>query len=429
MRVLISAAETSSDAHGAQLLLALRDGAGAGESIEAFGVGGPKLQAAGLDAVVDARELLAMGFSEVFERLPRIFRALRSVELAARDRRPDVAVVIDYPEFHFRLARRLRAQGVPVVYYIPPKVWVWRKRRVRVLKERFARVLSILPFETEFYAREGVPVSYVGNPLVDELPLSLTRAEARLRLGLREDDHVLAMLPGSRPSEIRQHVDLLLDAAVRGAALLRGRGALGAQERLVVLVPFPVTSDLASVRARVEGWLKRASGGTGLGDRFILDVRVSQGDAAECMVAADAGLIKSGTSTLEAALLGCPHAIVYKPNRLTEWLFKHVVRYRGPVGLSNLVANAGAERADGVSPGDLLVHEILCSDATVEAISVEIAELLGNPSRREELKQGLALVRARIVAGGESPSAAAAREVFRVVESERARAEPGARDG
>jgi lipid-A-disaccharide synthase len=410
LKILISAAETSSDAHGAELLRALR---AEGGEVQAFGVGGPKLQDAGLRAVVDAREMLAMGFLEVIGRLPRILRSLRTVTEAAAAERPDVAVVIDYPDFHFRLARRLKTLGIPVVYYIPPKVWVWRKKRMRVLRDSFARVLSILPFEVPFYEQEHVPVKYVGNPLVDELPLRLTREDARARIGLDEGQKVLVLMPGSRPSEIKRHVELLLDAATRAAAVLRSKNVLHDPERLIVLMPFPVTSELAQVRDQVDAWLRRSSGRV---PGFILDVRVSQGDAPECLVAADAGLIKSGTSTLEAALLGCPHGIVYKPNWLTAWAFKHLVRYKGPVGLSNLVAGWSPERP-------LLVHEILCGDASVSSLSEEMVSLLSDPLRARELREGFLILREKILGGALgshiSPSTLAAREVLAVVRESR----------
>lgn len=373
-------------------------------------MGGPRLQAAGLRAIVDARELLAMGFVEILGRLPRVFSALRQITEAARISKPDVAVVIDYPDFHFRLARRLNRLGVPVVYYIPPKVWVWRKKRIRRLRESFVKVLSILPFEVPFYEKENVPVTYVGNPLADELPLQMTRDQARTKLHLAQNARVVVLMPGSRPSELKLHVEVMLDAANRAAALLRAKGTLGPAEKLVVLMPFPVTSNLAQLRARVDQWLRRASGGTsGFASRFILDVCVSQGDAAECLIAADAGLIKSGTSTLEAALLGCPHTIVYKTNLLTELIYRLFIRYQGPVGLSNLVA--------GWTPGKpLLVREVLLSDVKVETLCDEIVALLTDSARRERLSQGFAAMRKRVFeVGASSPSATAAREILSVI--------------
>ena len=421
MKILISAAEASSDAHGAELLRALQaelrgsGGLGAAEVpevIEAFGLGGPKLQAAGLRAVVDARELLAMGFIEILGRLPRIFSALRRLSDEASLQKPDVAVVIDYPDFHFRLARRLKRLQVPVVYYIPPKVWVWRKGRIRRLRESFVKILSILPFETPFYEKEKLPVVYVGNPLADELPLGLGRGAARAGLGVAPEARALVLMPGSRPSELKLHVEVMLDAATRAAALLRSGRRLAATEKLIVLMPFPVTSDLAALRARVDQWVKRASGGSA---NFILDVRVSQGDAAECLVAADAGLIKSGTSTLEAALLGCPHAIVYRTGWLSEFLYRLLVRYKGPVGLTNLVA--------GCKPGEpLLVSEVLLTSVTVKALCGEIVGLLTDEAGRERMLSGFARLRETVLggaatqqAGTPGPSRRAALEVLGVV--------------
>ncbi|MGK5081835.1 lipid-A-disaccharide synthase [Bdellovibrionota bacterium FG-1] len=399
-KVLISAAETSSDAHGAELLRALKI---LDPTVEAFGVGGPRLQGVGLRTWVDARELLAMGFFEIFSRLPRILRALKKVGKLAAIEKPDVAVVIDYPDFHFRLARRLRTLGIPVVYYIPPKVWVWRKNRIRILKEQFAKVLSILPFEVEFYQREKVPVCYVGNPLVDELPLEMTREQARNRLDLSLQKQALVVMPGSRPSEIRRHLGLMLDAAKQAAVQLRVRQKLKPDERLVVLMPFPVTSDIETVRAQADEWVKKQKDAD-----LLLDLRVSQGDAHECLVAADAGLIKSGTSTLEAALLKCPHVIVYKPNWVTEFIYRHWIRYPGPVGLSNLIAGWSPENP-------FLITELLCSDATVEALAVEALGLLLDPEKKQRQLDGFSAIREKILpAGGESPSAMAAREVLGV---------------
>ncbi len=231
--------------------------------MSAFGIGGPALQAAGLEPIVDARELLSMGFSEVLSRLPRILRALARIEDASRERKPDLAIVIDYPDFHFRLARRLKRQGVRAVYYIPPKVWVWRKSRVRVLRELFERVLLIFPFEAPFYQSSGVPFRYVGNPLLNELPLGRTRDEARARLGLPEEGaRTLVLMPGSRPAEVKRHLELMLDATVRAAAVLRQKGALGRDERLIVGVAFPETADRAAMEARLAGWSRRAPNGS-----------------------------------------------------------------------------------------------------------------------------------------------------------------------
>lgn len=410
MKILISAAEASSDAHGAELLKALQ---AQEPGIDAFGIGGPKLRAAGLRVLVDARELLAMGFGEILSRLPRIFSALSSVAQAAERERPDAAVVIDYPDFHFRLARRLHARGIPVIYFIPPKVWVWRKGRLALLKRYFARVLSILPFEVPFYERERVPVTYVGNPLVDQLPLELSREQARAQLGLGADELALLIMVGSRPSELKLHLEFMLDAVARAA---EARGIA----RLRVLLPFSVTTELDPIRERVQRW--RSAGAAPETARARLEFRISQGDAPVCMRAATAGLVKSGTSTLEAALMRCPHAVVYKTNLITEWIFRFLIRYRGPVGLVNLVY--------GWEPGrPFLVRELVAEKATPEGLVEETSRLLGDAEYRAHLAAGMEQVRARILAGagegaGTGPSARAAAEVLAVARAARS-AGPG----
>lgn len=404
MKILISAAETSSDQHGAQLLKALqRECAQRGETLDAFGIGGPALSQAGLRVLIDARTLLVMGFTEVVGRLPTIFRSLKIVAESAAVEKPDVAVVIDYPDFHFRLAKRLKQQGVPVIYFIPPKIWAWRKGRIKILRERFERVLSILPFEVDFYRREKMPVTYVGNPLVDELPLKLTRSEARKHLGLSEQDTVFVIMPGSRPNELKYHLDLMLSSALMASYKIFKQNG----KKLTVLLPLPQTSDLGSVQKRVDEWKARNSD---FSETLVL--RLSQGDAHECMVAADAGLIKSGTSTLEAGVLGCPHTIIYKTNRLSHFIFHYLIRYKGPVGLVNLVA--------GWSEGKpLLIHEILHYGQTPEELSEELLSIYQNPERRSQIIEGLARVRKAIVGEneGKSPSEVAAKEIIEWVRS------------
>ncbi len=339
-----------------------------------------------------------MGFSEILTRLPRALRALRTVAREAKVERPDVAVVIDYPEFHFRLARRLKSAGVPVVYYIPPKIWVWRRGRIRVLREVFARVLFIFPFERELYARERLKAVYVGNPLIDELPLGLTRQEARARLGLPQDARVLVLMPGSRPSELGRHVPLMSGAAKGVARRLGERGV-----RLQTVLALPATIEPAAVR-RIE-----ADSG----------LRVVVGEAHAALVAADAGLIKSGTSTLEAALLGCPHAVVYRTGRSTSWIFRNLVRYRGPVGLVNLVGGPGGTWRKG---DPYVARELLLEDATETALAEEALALLTDPAKAGSQREAFARIRGLFTEGdrpGEGPSVRAAREVLAVARERR----------
>jgi lipid-A-disaccharide synthase len=403
MKVLISAAEASSDAHGAGLLRALQEKAPTGVEIDAFGIGGPKLSEAGLRVVVDTRQLLAMGFSELFGRIFQIIGALRSVSRAAEKERPDVAVLIDYPDFHFLLARRLKRLGIPVIYFIPPKVWAWRRYRVRAMKRIFTKVLCILPFEEEFYRQNGITVKYVGNPLVDELPLKMSRGEARQKLGLDPYQKVVTLMPGSRPHELERHTPLLLDSIALTVSQLG--------KPLTALMPLPETVDhstFGAIEKQVQAWLSRASEQV----RSTLKVKISKGDAALALLASDAALIKSGTSTLEAGLLGCPHVLFYQASRTTWWLFKNIIRYRGPIGLVNLVSGTTAGSS-------YLIPEYLMESANPERLSGELLSLLTDPTRRNEMISGLLALRERVLGdaavreGG--PSMCAATEVLETV--------------
>jgi lipid-A-disaccharide synthase len=404
MKIFISAAEASSDAHGAELLKAIRSQLPDSNELDAYGMGGPKLQAAGLRSIVDAREFLAMGFIEVISRLPRVFSAIRQMTEAAQECRPDIAIVIDYPDFHFRLARKFKKLGIPMIYYIPPKVWAWRKRRVEFLRRFFFRILCILPFEEDFYKKLDISVKYVGNPLIDELPLEMTQAEARRELALQNSDRVIVLMPGSRPSEFKQHLELMLDSALLAQDQMQRSGFLKREEYFKVLIPFPATAEMGPLQDRIKIWKEQRN--------CRLDLRLSQNDADVCLVAADAGLIKSGTSTLEAGLLRCPHAVVYKPGRTATWIFKNLIRYRGPVALVNLVA--------GWEPGQkYLASEILCEQVTQEALAEELVSLLTTPEKRRTMIEGFNSLREKVFGGhlrSKSPSQVAAQEIIRAVQ-------------
>lgn len=415
MKILISAAETSSDAHGAQLLRALR--ARCEGQVDAFGIGGPQLQDEGLRTVVDARDLLVMGFQEVLGRLPRVFGALKALSEAAAREKPDVAVVIDYPDFHFRLARKLKALNIPVIYYIPPKVWAWRKGRVRFLKKYFTEILSILPFEESYYLNEGIAVKYVGNPLVDGLPLHLKKTEARQSLGLGSEN-VLLVMPGSRPAELKQHFDLMLDAALLTAQELEKQHFLISGKKLQLLLPVPLTVSLDQMQLSLDRWIQQKKA-LGLDPQKWLQIRISQNDSHVCMVAADVGIVKSGTSTLEAGVLGCSHTVVYKPGRISSWIYQNLIRYEGAVGLVNLVAGGLSQKKE-----QFLLREILLDEATSKAIAQETTSLFLDSEKRGRIEQGLLRLRSQVLGVTESgsalkPSQAAAEEIISCVEKKR----------
>lgn len=400
MKLLVSAAEASSDMHGAELLKALRRQLPPGVALDAFGIGGPKLKDAGLKTVVEARELLSIGFTEIIGRLPRIIRAFRKLVKEVQHERPDVAVLMDYPDFHFRLAKKLKRLGIPVIYYIPPKVWIWRKGRTKLLRDLFKLVLCIFPFEEEFLRKEQVSAKYVGNPLVDELPLTLSREEARRQLSLGSKDHVLLLMPGSRPAEVGRHLELMLEAAKQSIPMLVKCGIIGPDERLQILLPF---SQDAHKQYSIE-YIKHAQKASCASQS--IDLHILPGNSHACMVAADIGLIKSGTSTLEAGLLGNIHSVVYKPNKLSCWIVRNLVGYRGPVGLVNLVA--GREKD---SP--YFIRELLCNEATVASLANEIVTLFSDNEVRAKIQIGLKELRSILIKPeSQSPSEVAAKEIL-----------------
>ena len=405
MKLLVSAAESSADIHGAELVHALKKILPAGEKLQVFGIGGPRLRAEGLEAAVRTEDLSVMGASEVLHKLPRILKSLRQISQAAEKRKPDLAIVLDSPDFHFRLAKKLKKLKIPAVYYIPPKIWVWRKGRIHFLKKHFIQILSILPFEQDYYQNQSIPFQFVGNPLVDELPWGLSKDVARSQLGLGAQDRVLVVMPGSRLSELDAHFALMIEAAREVAMRLCEQGQLMANESLKVLVALP--SGLDQDRFKAELNQLRAQH-----VQTSVEFQLSFGDAHRCMIAADVGLIKSGTSTLEAGLLQCPHVITYRPSAVTGWIFKNLVRHHGPVGLVNWVA--------GWKLGQSWpVPELLCENAEPRLLAAEVCALFVDQGRRHQMLEALGALRKSmgVSSSGElppSPSLRAAQEVIRL---------------
>lgn len=380
--LLVVALEASADLHGAAVLRELR---ALRPGLRAFGAGGPLLRAEGLEALVRAEDLSVMGFAEVLPALPRIFGALRRLRRAAQERRPRAALLIDSPDFNLRLARRLRRLGVQVAYFIGPSVWAWRTYRVRQIARDVAKMLVILPFEAEFYARHGVPAVYVGNPLADSLrPLlpaaaGASRAAVRGALGLDERRPVLALLPGSRRQEIRR----IWPAMLRAARLLLQR-----MPDLQLVVPVAPT-------VRRE-WLE-----SGPAITFV------EGRAPEVLAAATAAVVASGTATLEAALAEVPTVVVYRLSWLS-WLIGRLLVRVPFVSLVNLLA------------GRRVVPELLQAECTGARIAESAAPLLLAGEARDAQIEGMRAIRAGLSPAG-SPGAArrAAQELAPLLEAAR----------
>ena len=361
MKVFLVAGEASGDLHAANLVRALRAEA---PGIEAFGVGGERLRETGFECVARSEELSVMGLAEVVRDLPRLLRLSRSVRVAALARRPDIAVLVDSPDFNLPLARHLRRAGIPVVVYVSPQLWAWRSGRVRRIRRDVRRVLCILPFEVGFYSAHGVASEYVGHPLVDELSAVMAAPPPR-------EPAALALLPGSRWHE----VEALLPTMLRAAAdLRRERPDLGVR---VIAAPGLERARLSAMTAAAP-----------------LPVDLVTEDRHRTLASCAAAMVASGTATLECALLGVPMVVGYRLHLLSYALAKMLVEVPH-VALVNLVA------------GERLAPEAVQNEFRADRLMVEARRLLGPDGDGQ--RAGLAQVRKRL--GGPGASARAARAV------------------
>ena len=352
--ILIVAAEASADLHAARALEELRK---IRPDIRAFGVGGPCLRAAGLETLYPAEDLNVMGIAEVLPKIPRILAVLHGMREAAARRRPAVALLVDSPDFNLRLAKHLKRQGVKVVYYISPMIWAWRRGRARQIAKVVDRMLCILPFEERFYEGTGVSARFVGHPFA-ERTLPGDPASYRVALGLPAGRITIALLPGSRSREIERIFPAMLEAAER------------IQERhpdVQFVVPVAITLREEALRPA-------------LARHATLDVRLVAGRADEVVGASDAALVKSGTSTLETALMHRPMVVVYKMAWLSYWVARLLVRM-SHFALVNILA------------GRTVVPELLQQEASPERMAAEIERLLSDPGARRAQLDGLAEVR------------------------------------
>lgn len=356
--LLLSAGEASGDMYAARLAKALR----ARANVAIFGMGGPEMRAAGVDVITDYSEVSVVGISEVLRRLPALRRAMRRLITEAERRRPPLAILTDFPGFHLRLARKLRPSGIRNVYYVCPQLWAWRPWRVRVVRRRFAQALCIFPFEEKFYADAGVPVKFIGHPLVGEVRPSISREEFRLQHDLDAAKPVVALLPGSRPAELGHHLPVLREAC----------NLIHRQADVQFILAAAPGLEANSLRAATS------SGPC---------VTVVQGQTYDALSAADVAVVSSGTATIEAALLGTPMVVIYRLTPLTAFLAKPLVRTPF-FSMVNLIV------------GQRVVPELVQRDFTPERVAEETLRLLRSSDAREATRRGLAEVRARLGPAG-----------------------------
>jgi lipid-A-disaccharide synthase len=418
--IMIVAGEASGEKHGAALARALRR-LNPDIQLQLFGSGGDEMRAAGVETLVDARDVAIIGVLEIIGALRRLYRAQRTLLAAAQQRRPGVVVLIDWPDFNLRLARKLHRRGFKVVYYISPQVWAWRGYRVRAIRRDVDRMLVILPFEKEFFAKAGVEADYVGHPLLERVNEPTTREEFAARHELDPRRPIVALLPGSRRKEVHYHLPAMLDAArIMRDSTFRAdpgpaaidtvketvhedsdaRATTGAvvspaspSDRIQFVVPLASTI----ARDRVEPAVEEASAASGL------DVKVVEGDSHNVLSNSLFAVVASGTATVEAALAGTPMVIVYRASELNWRLLRPLIKL-DTFGMVNLIA------------GRKIVPELIQHQVTGERIATEAFAILSDPLIVSEMRSNLGVVRDRLAAGGGSASKRAAQLIMEMID-------------
>lgn len=357
-RIVLSAGEASGDRLGAGLAHALRRKC---PEIQLLGMGGPQMADAGVQLVQDASEVAVVGIQEVLAHLPAIRRAMRSLETVLRDERPDLLVPIDFPDFNLRLAKRARRAGVDVVYFVSPQVWAWRRGRVRTIRRLVRRMLVLFPFEMDFYERAGVPVTFVGHPVAAEPPEPRSRQELCAAAGLDPEREAIALVPGSRRSEVSRLLPPMLEAVRR----IRQRRP--EMQSLVTLAPGLSREWFDAQVASVD----------------VGDVRVHAGDFPEVLSACSAGVVASGTASLEAAVTGLPIVVVYRMGFFSHLIGRALVRLPH-VAMPNLVA------------GRRVVPELIQGECNADRIAEELLRYLEQPDESSKVRAELGEIRGRL---------------------------------
>jgi len=356
-KVLVSAGEASGDRYASLLVEELKRRR---PELQFFGCAGARLRQAGVEAVVRGESLSVVGLVEVIHHIPRIYKEFRRLVKAAKERRPDVAILTDSPDFHFRVAAKLRRLGVPVVYLVAPQVWAWRQGRTKVMRKIIDRLLCIFPFEEEFFAKRGVPAVYIGHPLAGRVRPALTKVEFFRKHSLPEDRPLIAILPGSRQGEAARHLPILLEVASR----------LHSETGAVCLLPASATTGVDFFQQQIASMQPGAP------------VTVIDGESWEAMAHCDVALAASGTVTVEGALLGAPMVTYYRVNALSWLIGRRLVKVPF-LSMVNLIA------------GRMIVREFMQDEMTADNLAGEARRLL-DPAAAAEMRGNLAEVAQRL---------------------------------
>jgi len=360
---LIVAGEASGDLHGGNLVREMR---ALLPELDFSGIGGKKMEAAGVRLIADVADMAVVGLTEVIGKLAAVLAVMRKLKTMLKEDPPALLILIDYPDFNLPLAKAAHRQGIKVLYYISPQVWAWRKGRVNAIRENVDKMVVILPFESEFYRKAGVDATFVGHPLLDAVGTSYPRSEALERIGLEDETVTVAIMPGSRRGEVEKLLPEMLEAC----RIIRDR-----MSPVQFVLPLAPTLPLSFVQGIIK--------------RYDVPVKTVEKDLYEAIAVSDAAIVASGTATLETALLGVPMVVIYKISGLSYAVGKRFIKV-DYISLVNLIA------------GREVVPELIQHDATPERIAAGVRELIVNEKVSQVMRDSYAELRDKLGKPGAS---------------------------
>lgn len=360
---MVSAGEASSDAHAAHALDALRH---QGASFDSFGMGAGELKSTGTELIVDCRDLAVIGIVDVLLNYHKFLRRLRLLRRTMKARKPDLLLLVDYPDFNLKLAETAKSLNIPVLFYVSPQVWAWRAGRVPRIGSLVSHMAVLFPFEVEIYQKHNIPVSYVGNPVVADAVSSMSKAEACEHFQLDSNHPVVSLLPGSRSGEIARNLQPMLDSANLIAKQI---------PQCQFLLPVAPTLELSDIQKAAENSPD--------------NLRILSVNSRDVMRAADVALVASGTATLETALIGTPMVVMYIVNKINYAIMKRLIKIPD-ISLVNIVA------------GKRIVPELVQEDATPDAMATHVIGLLNNKEQRDAMLIELNAVKVKMGDAGAS---------------------------
>lgn len=358
--VMLLAGEASGDAHAAEVVEAMKQ---LNPDVHFSGMGSSELKRAGVDIFFDSASIAVVGIVEVLKHWGEIKQAMELVKHKLESTRPDLLVLIDYPEFNLKMARHAKSLGIRVLFYISPQVWAWRPKRIHKIGQSIDHMAVLFKFETEYYQRAHIPVTFVGHPLVDKVKTSPLLTQQRKLLNVEEDQKLVGLFPGSRNSEIQRLLPLMLETAARMHKK---------DKNLAFVMPVAASLDYATIKAQCE--------------QSAVDIRLTRENIYDVIASCDAIVSCSGTVTLEIALLGVPLCIVYKMSWLSYQIMSRLITIPH-IGLANIVANKH------------IVKELLQDEANSENMAQEVFRLLNDTAYRQQVITGLREVKTNLGIG------------------------------